>query len=199
MKKTNFKKGFTLIELLVVITIIGILATGASTVYISSQQRARDSVRVNDIQAIDSALKQASVDGNAYMSADVFKDADGTGTGTDAGLVAGNYLREMPTDPRTGDDDGTTQFVYVYGVAGDPTTKIAGQLYELSANFENPGNQDNKEQTDGGNDANRWETGIRTDVVYTDINTAGTSTHTNDVDGDTATSDSESPVVIDVL
>ncbi|MGB2110743.1 MAG: type IV pilin protein, partial [Patescibacteria group bacterium] len=40
MKLQSIKKGFTLIELLVVITIIGILATGATTVFTSQIQKA---------------------------------------------------------------------------------------------------------------------------------------------------------------
>lgn len=50
--KISVQKGFTLIELLVVITIIGILATGAVTVYTSQIQKARDTTRISDIKAI---------------------------------------------------------------------------------------------------------------------------------------------------
>jgi prepilin-type N-terminal cleavage/methylation domain-containing protein len=46
------KKGFTLIELLVVITIIGILATGAVTVYTSQIQKARDTTRITSMNAL---------------------------------------------------------------------------------------------------------------------------------------------------
>jgi len=53
MRKLN-KLAFTLIELLVVITIIGILATGATTVYTSQIQKARDATRLTDINAIKS-------------------------------------------------------------------------------------------------------------------------------------------------
>jgi type IV pilus assembly protein PilA len=52
MKLQNTKLGFTLIELLVVITIIGILATGAVSVYTSQIQKARDSTRLTDIGAV---------------------------------------------------------------------------------------------------------------------------------------------------
>lgn len=48
------KKGFTLIELLVVITIIGILATGATAVYTSQIQKARDTTRINDLKTLQS-------------------------------------------------------------------------------------------------------------------------------------------------
>jgi prepilin-type N-terminal cleavage/methylation domain-containing protein len=52
MKLQNTKLGFTLIELLVVITIIGILATGATSIYTSQIQKARDSTRITSISAI---------------------------------------------------------------------------------------------------------------------------------------------------
>jgi general secretion pathway protein G len=56
------KKGFTLIELLVVITIIGILATGATTVFTSQIQKARDTTRITDINALASAVEQSYQD-----------------------------------------------------------------------------------------------------------------------------------------
>jgi prepilin-type N-terminal cleavage/methylation domain-containing protein len=52
MKRQITKLAFTLIELLVVITIIGILATGATAVYTSQIQKARDSVRITDIKSL---------------------------------------------------------------------------------------------------------------------------------------------------
>ena len=57
-KMQNTKKGFTLIELLVVITIIGILATGATATYTSQIQRARDSTRITDLNAMRSWIEQ---------------------------------------------------------------------------------------------------------------------------------------------
>lgn len=48
----NTTRGFTLIELLVVITIIGILATGATATYTSQIQKARDTTRINDVKAL---------------------------------------------------------------------------------------------------------------------------------------------------
>jgi general secretion pathway protein G len=61
--KLQDKKGFTLIELLVVITIIGILATGATTVYTSQIQKARDTTRISDMKALQSAIEQVYQDG----------------------------------------------------------------------------------------------------------------------------------------
>jgi general secretion pathway protein G len=58
--------GFTLIELLVVITIIGILATGATTVYTSQIQKARDTTRINDVKALQSGIEQFYQDKAEY-------------------------------------------------------------------------------------------------------------------------------------
>jgi general secretion pathway protein G len=60
------QKGFTLIELLVVITIIGILATGAVTTFTSQIQKARDTTRISDIKALQSATEQSYQDTSVY-------------------------------------------------------------------------------------------------------------------------------------
>ena len=60
------QKGFTLIELLVVITIIGILATGAVTVYTSQMVKARDSTRLSDTSALQGAIEQAYLSNYEY-------------------------------------------------------------------------------------------------------------------------------------
>ena len=68
---THIKKGFTLIELLVVITIIGILATGATSVYTSQIQKARDTTRVSDVKALQSAIEQYYQDKSYYPATTV--------------------------------------------------------------------------------------------------------------------------------
>jgi len=55
-----------LIELLVVITIIGILATSWVGIYTTQMQWARDSVRVQNMELIDSSLHQYYADKGAY-------------------------------------------------------------------------------------------------------------------------------------
>ena len=66
MKNTKNKLAFTLIELLVVITIIGILATGAVSVFTTQLQWARDSTRISDMKTIETALHQIFSDDSAY-------------------------------------------------------------------------------------------------------------------------------------
>lgn len=82
------QKGFTLIELLVVITIIGILAVVGLTSYRVANQKARDSRRQADIQAIRSALE-------AYMGEN--------GVYPDTLDEANDFFseRSQPTDPQT--------------------------------------------------------------------------------------------------
>jgi len=150
MKKLA-SKGFTLIELLVVITIIGILATGATTVYTSAQQKARDSQRQADILAVKTALEQKYADDTKYPN---------PSTGTD--LVTDGYIDKIPADAKTGEDDGNAAYAYMYA-AGDKNG-VPGQTFELSANFESSKN-DTKESGDSGNDANAWEVGNDTGTL----------------------------------
>ncbi len=136
--KTYATKGFTLIELLVVITIIGILATGATAVYTSAQQKARDSIRQNDVLALRSAIEQSFGDNAIYPQSNKLARK----------VVNAGYMQALPSDPKTGQSDGDTRFEYIYGASKDEFTAVSGQEYEISANFENTGNADSKEGID---------------------------------------------------
>jgi len=54
---------------LVVITIIGILATGATATYTSQIQKARDTTRINDVKALQSGVEQSYQDASQYPDA----------------------------------------------------------------------------------------------------------------------------------
>ncbi len=172
--KTYATKGFTLIELLVVITIIGILATGATAVYTSAQQKARDSIRQNDSLALRSAIEQSFGDNAKYpRTDDILEDTVGSG-----------YMQSLPEDPKDGQADGDSLFSYLYNASFDEDTKVEGQEYEISANFENTGNANSKEvqSADGGDDDTRWEIGVNMDhVKTTDTSTtiSGVNKYTN--------------------
>lgn len=88
--KKMLQKGFTLIELLVVITIIGILATGAVTVYTSQMTKARDSTRLSDVKALQGAIEQSYLENYVYPN---------IGTGFTTDVTA--YMARLPSDPRS--------------------------------------------------------------------------------------------------
>lgn len=162
--QTNMKaKGFTLIELLVVITIIGILATGATALYTGAQQKARDSIRISEIQVVKSAVEQAYGDDNEYLAPDNTPD-DGT-IGT---LIERNYLTAGPVDTKEGEDFNGTALGYVYSSADTTAGGTSGeqQLFEVSTGFESPGNIAGK-ATGQGDDDTRFEIGNNIDDVFT--------------------------------
>lgn len=53
----NKSKGFTIVELLIVIVVIGILATLVIVTFTGIQQKARDSQRQTDVNALDSHIE----------------------------------------------------------------------------------------------------------------------------------------------
>ena len=179
MKKAQ---GFTLVELLVVIVIIGILATGSISMFTGAQQKARDAVRVTDIQAIKMAVEQAYGDNAVYPA----QSSAGLNV-----LLTNKYIDKLPNDPKSEQQAGTGCLVYAYGAAKDQGTSVAGQEFELSTMFENTGNQNTKSanSADGGNDNQRWETGTNVDyVVSTAVPNAGScdapAMGNNDYDAD---------------
>lgn len=146
-------KGFTLIELLVVITIIGILATGATAIYSTAQEKSRDAVRTSDIQAVSTAAQQAYTDDSAYP-------ADAAALN---GLQSAGYIAGLPTDPKT----GNTGYDYYY-VTGANGASVADQTFEISTLFENAKNTTNQSKKDNGNDDARFEEGTAKNTLITD-------------------------------
>lgn len=62
------QSGFTIVELLIVIVVIGILATLVIVTFTGIQQKARDSQRQTDIQALDSHLESYYAQNGSYPS-----------------------------------------------------------------------------------------------------------------------------------
>ncbi len=147
------KKGFTLIELLVVITIIGILATGAVTVYTAQIQKARDTTRINDIKALESWIQQFYQDKAVYP----IGGADWLWTGTSVT----DYVPTLAQDPKHDQTCNGSRCGYVYTVWPDGNDITQGS-FEISTAFENQGNVDNKaiRASDNGEDDNRFEVGL---------------------------------------
>lgn len=69
------QSGFTIVELLIVIVIIGILATLVIVTFSGVQQRARDSERKTDINAIAGQLEAVYAKNGAYPSLTNVNDA----------------------------------------------------------------------------------------------------------------------------
>ena len=162
MKKINHKLGFTLIELLVVITIIGILATWAVSVYTSQIQKARDSTRITSLTAIKSWVEQFYQDDGAYPEPSNFSWVT-------------LYTPKLPKDPKTSQASGKSSFEYAYAVSPDSNT-ITWQYYELSVAFENSWNLTKKAAADGWANPNRYEIGIDLTWNNTRINWKQTMT-----------------------
>jgi len=71
----NRSKGFTIVELLIVIVVIAILATLVIVTFTGIQQKARDSQRQTDINALDSHIEAYYAQSGAYPTAAMLNDS----------------------------------------------------------------------------------------------------------------------------
>jgi prepilin-type N-terminal cleavage/methylation domain-containing protein len=71
----NRSKGFTIVELLIVIVVIAILATLVIVTFTGIQQKARDSQRQTDINAVDSHVEAYYAQNGTYPTAAMLNDA----------------------------------------------------------------------------------------------------------------------------
>ncbi|HWS48701.1 MAG TPA: type II secretion system protein, partial [Candidatus Methanoperedens sp.] len=92
------KRAFTLFELLVSISIIGILVAVASTAYGSTQRKARDSRRMEDMNVIQKAAE-------IYYSSHSYNYPP-----AEADFVSSGVLQQWPVDPK----GAGTSFPYAY-------------------------------------------------------------------------------------
>jgi len=142
MIKNTKPKGYTLIELLVVITIVGILAIGAVTIFQNVREKARDSKRLEDIRNMETAMKVYNTDNGTYPNRN---KANGPttahscpegGNSNYCGLamdLEGNYISYLPRDP-LGIDQSVHRYYY------DSDTGNNNQDYGLMIRFEHSGN-----------------------------------------------------------
>ncbi len=127
----NKSEGFTIVELLIVIVVIGILATLVIVTFTGIQQKARDSQRQTDINALDSHIEAYYAQTGNYPTLAQLTDATWRGTnmkGLDPGALTAPNQTAMPTSaaPTTNlyqyaptHDDGTTACTAT-GTADDP-------------------------------------------------------------------------------
>lgn len=154
MRLTTIKKGFTLIELLVVITIIGILATGATSVYTAQIQKARDSTRISDVNTLKWWIEQFYQDTTVYP------------LGWEnwlqwAWVDIQDFVPSLAEDPKHNQTCNGSRCWYVYTVGPD-LVWINQWSYELSTAFESEGNRESKavSTSDNWDDDNRMEVWI---------------------------------------
>lgn len=167
MKLQRTKSGFTLIELLVVITIIGILATGAVSVYTSQIQKSRDSVRLTDVTAVRWWIEQYYQDNAQYPDSTNVPSV----TATHAFSWVIVYTPKLPKDPKSGQARTWAAFDYIYTVWSDDNS-VLGQDFEISTTFEQQWNITEKAQKDWWSDAQRYELWIDLTWNQTDVTNA---------------------------
>ena len=136
------KKAFTLIELLVVITIIGILAVGAVSVFTTQLEWARDSTRINDLKIMETACHQIYNDTTEYPTEDNFITA------------ITPYISKALADPKAGkttcwlEANDRSQDCWWYYTVEDDTYSSLNAVFKVWAHFEKLTNFERKAKID---------------------------------------------------
>ncbi len=116
MKKHSATKhsGFTLVELLIVLAVLALIAVFAVFTVMDSIAKARDSQRVQELEAVAEALNYYYLANETYPC-----ESDSMngfiGQGGDIDTVLEEYMPSVPTDPK---HDGTDYFYYYDGYHG---------------------------------------------------------------------------------
>ena len=143
----SFKKrqGFTIVELLIVIVVIGILATLVIVTFTGIQQRARDTARKTDINAVASHLEAYYASNGSYpLLADIntqaWRTANMKGLDPEA-------LKDPKGAASTLVSGASTVSAYGYTVTGDAgadcsATPDTCTVYALQATLETGGTYD---------------------------------------------------------
>ena len=123
----NNQSGFTIVELLIVIVVIGILAGLVLNTFNGIQQRARDTERKTDVNAIHSQLETYHADNGFYPT---------TANIADVAWVAAN-LEGLDAEALNDPSSGT--YAYAATTASCNNTTVLCAAYTLSADLEEDG------------------------------------------------------------
>jgi len=123
-------KGFTIVELLIVIVVIAILATLVIVTFTGIQQKARDSKRQTDVDALDSHLEAFYADNGYYPTITDLQSST---------WVSANMKGFDPTalvDPKgtsiTGSAPATGTYAYSYVTQGCTTSQPSSSTNECT-------------------------------------------------------------------
>ena len=111
----NKSKGFTIVELLIVIVVIGILATLVIVTFSGIQQKARNSQRETDINALTSHVEAYYAQTGNYPTFAQVNDSTWRGKnmkGVDPGALLDP--KQKPTDSPSHNSGGAVAGTYVY-------------------------------------------------------------------------------------
>ncbi len=116
-------KGFSLIELLVVIAIIGLLSTMAVVSLNNARVKARDTRRMGDIKAIQTAIEMYKT----QQTTDVVPNGANWAA---VGTQLASYMTALPSDPN---NSGVYSYVYCRNATADSKYLIGAILEQNMA------------------------------------------------------------------
>ena len=134
MRLQRNEKGFTLVEIMIVVAIIGLLAALAIPNFIKARNRSRDSICVNNMKVIASAVEQVAMEENlALAGAGVLAWNAAAAAGTYGLTGATAYLKVAPVCPMAGTYVATADGV------GSVLMTCSGASHNTTAMYNNAG------------------------------------------------------------